>query len=77
MSRALSSNQLQETLNRLWTVQDLISRFRVTHQTIHNWRKESGLPAIDVPGTNRNTLRFIPEDVRAWAKRKQKKLYNS
>lgn len=72
MKRApISSRKLQSVLDDCWTVQDLQKLFTVTGQSIHNWRKWSDdpLPALVIPGAERVALRFVPDEVLAWAKR--------
>lgn len=59
---------LQKLLERCWTIQDLQDRFRVSGMTIHNYRNYRGLPAVVIPGDVRPALRFIPNEVAAWAK---------
>jgi len=66
--------QLIKQINQLWTVQDLKRMFNKSHMTIHNWRRVDGLPHIEIKGDIRPTIRFIPSEVRAWAKRRGHKL---
>lgn len=67
---------LQKSLDQLWTTQDLCSRFasEPTAMTIFTWRRDRGLPFIKVPGTKRDTIRFVPNDVKAWARKNGLKL---
>ncbi len=53
----------------LLTVPDLTRMFGVTPMTIHNWRKDRGLPAVVIPGYARPTIRFQLPAVIAWARR--------
>ena len=61
----LLSEKLQKQLNKTWTAQDVAEFFNVCAMTVHNWRA-SGCPAIDIEGTNRPAVRFIPQEVEAW-----------
>jgi hypothetical protein len=55
-------------LEELWTVQELARRAHRTAYTIHLWRANKGLPAVVIPGDQRATIRFVPNDVRKWAR---------
>ncbi len=63
--------KMQEEVSKLWSVQDVLEAFEVTYQTIHNWRamETDPLPAVTIPNRGRPSIRFVPEDVRAWAAR--------
>ena len=69
----MRSKKLQSELDKLWTCQDLRRRLRVKDRapsmmTIHLWRKHKGLPSIVIKGDSRPSVRFVPEEVRSWAK---------
>lgn len=65
---------LQMKLDVLWTTQDLCSLFNKTGMTIGNWRKHRGLPCVVINGKQRPTIRFVPTDVLAWAKKQNIKV---
>jgi len=71
----MTSKELQATINRCWTISDLEKRFRVTGMTIHNWRNNRGLPAVVIKSETRPAIRFVPDDVRAWATTNSVKMY--
>lgn len=62
------TKELQTRLDDLWTMVDVCKVLRKTPMTIHNWRREKNLPAIEVPGNRRPAIRFSPDDVIRWAK---------
>jgi hypothetical protein len=64
--------RMQQKLDHLWTTQDLCRGFDKEAMTIYLWRKNEDLPAIRIAGDRRDTIRFVPNDVLAWAKRKGK-----
>ena len=61
----MQSDKLQSVLNGLWTMNDVANYYGVVLMTVHLWRGK-GLPAIEIPGTGRNAIRFVPKDVKAW-----------
>lgn len=65
----LEKQQLLKQLAKLWTVQDLKRYLNKSHMTIHNWRRERGLPYIEIKGDIRSTIRFVPREVKAWARK--------
>ena len=65
---------LRQQLRTLWTTEEVAARFEVTTMTIHNWREKDGLPALTLPGAGRPAIRYIPDEVRQWAKSKGKRL---
>ena len=71
----LSSKELQALLDKLWTTQDLMRAFKRTAMCIYQWRIREDLPAVVVTGAGRNAVRFIPAEVRAWAKTTGKRIY--
>lgn len=72
----MSTTALQKKLNSLWTVQQLCQKTKpsVTPMTIHLWRANRGLPAVVIAGDKRPAIRFVPADIRRWAKRNQVEL---
>jgi hypothetical protein len=66
---SIATRQLQNQLRALWTTADVCRLFKVTSMTVITWRQNRGLPALEVPGTKRPAIRFIPSEVLAWAKR--------
>jgi hypothetical protein len=64
----MKSKAIQKQVDGLWTVGDLRHRFRVTGMTVHLWRTNRGLPAVVIGGGLRPTIRFVPAEVRTWAK---------
>lgn len=76
----LSSAQLQEQVDQLLTSHDLCKLFDITPMTLHTWRKDKGLPAIEIRGGDvdiRPAIRFHPDDVREWARLKGMVLRNN
>lgn len=73
----MNSTELQRLLERCWTIHDLSEMFQVSGMTIHNWRAYRGLPALVIPGDSRPALRFVPSEVRKWAKENGVKVHNT
>lgn len=71
----MQSSALQKQLEGLWTTQDLIRRFRVTAMTIHQWRQTRNLPALVLEGAGRPAIRYVPDDIRNWAKASKQSLH--
>jgi hypothetical protein len=65
----IATRQLQNQLRALWTTADVCRVLKVTSMTVITWRQTRGLPALEVPGSKRPAIRFVPNDVLAWAKR--------
>lgn len=63
----MRSSALQRQLEGLWTTQDLIRRFRKSAMTIHQWRQSRALPALVLEGDGRPAIRYVPDEIRAWA----------
>lgn len=63
----MSSNELQKTLDGLWTTAHLCRLFKRTRMTISLWRRNKSLPAIVIPGDVRPTILFVPSEILAWA----------
>ena len=59
---------LQQQLSELWTVNDICARYGVTKMTVFLWRRDRGLPAVVIEGEKRPSIRFVPDDVKAWAR---------
>ena len=74
--KKMGSQELQHILDATWTTQDIIVRFKVTAMTVHVWRTNKGLPCIVVKGSARDTVRFIPDEVRRWAREHGKRIYD-
>lgn len=72
----MNSKALERALRDCWTVSDLQKRFRKSGMTIHLWRVNRGLPAVVIEGSGRAAIRFIPEEVRAWAEKMEQKMYS-
>jgi hypothetical protein len=64
----MKSAELQALLNKTWTTSDLSAMFGVTDMAIYWWRKHKELPAIEIGGGDRATIRYVPTEVMAWAK---------
>lgn len=60
---------LNQQIKNLWNTHDLCRVLQVSPMTVQNWRKRKDLPAVVFPGKSRATIRFIPEEIEAWAKR--------
>ena len=71
----VNGGELQKVLERCWTINDMVERFKVSGMTIHNWRNYRNVPAVVIPGESRPALRFIPNEVIAWAKDHDVKMY--
>jgi hypothetical protein len=71
----IATRQLQHQLRSLWTTNDVCRVLKRTSMTVHTWRQTRGLPAIEVPGSKRPAIRFVPDDVLAWAKKNQVPTY--
>jgi len=63
----MRTSDLQKHINSLWTSDDVCAYFGVTPMTVYLWRQNRGLPALVFPGNARNAVRFVPDEVRAWA----------
>jgi len=66
-SKVVTSKDLQSTINKTWTVQDVCARFKTTVMTVHAWR-DRGCPCIVINGTARPTIRFLPTEAGPWIK---------
>src|SRR5262245_13975406 len=66
-SLSRKTQRLQQELDSLWTMRDVCAALGRTAMTIHNWRRQKGLPSLNVPGDYRPAVRYVPEDVRRWA----------
>lgn len=62
-----STKDVQAYVNSLWTVRDVQDYFGKSAMTIYWWQQKRGLPALQFMGDQRNTLRFDPNEVKAWA----------
>lgn len=62
------TEQLQRQLDELWTMTDVCKVLGRTSMTIHNWRRDRKLPAVEVQGHKRPAIRFVPADVLEWAR---------
>lgn len=65
-----TASRLNKELGDLWTMQDICQALRVTPMTVTAWRKQRDLPTVVLPGSLRNAVRFIPEEIAAWAARR-------
>lgn len=63
------TEKIEATVNRLWTATDVQRALGRSHQTIKAWRKDYALPTVCIRGDAKPALRFVPEDVRKWAKK--------
>ena len=68
MTAMATTKKLESEISRLWTVSDMERKFRVTYQTLKNWRRDKDLPTVCIRGEAKPALRFVPVDVRAWAR---------
>lgn len=59
--------KLQKLVADLWTALDVAEQYNRTGMTVHLWR-EQGLPCVIIPGSSRDAVRFIKEDVVKWCK---------
>lgn len=71
----IATHQLQKQLQALWTTADVCRILRRTSMTVHTWRQTRGLPALEVPGSKRPAIRFVPDDVYAWARNNEVDTY--
>jgi len=67
---SVRGEDLQKQLNALWTVQDVCAEYGVTPMTVHLWRTNRSMPAVVINGHGRPAVRFVPAEVRKWAKDK-------
>lgn len=67
--------RLTRDLEALWTTEKLARTFQVSPMTLWVWRTKRGLPQLELPGRKRPAVRFIPEEVRRWAKDNKVKMY--
>jgi hypothetical protein len=72
----MDTRSLQKEVQQLWTVQDLIKKFRVTAMTIRQWRLDKQLPALVLEGKGRPAIRFVPDEVLSWAKERKVRMWN-
>ncbi len=73
----LSGAELQRFLDKCWTINDMVEVFRVTSMTIFNWRKMRSLPTVEIQGDGRPALRFMPNEVTAWARKNGIKMHTT
>jgi len=71
----IATRQLENQLRALWTTADVCRVLKRTSMTVHTWRQTRGLPALEVPGSKRPAIRFVPNDVYAWAKKNDVPVY--
>ena len=65
----LDRSKLEAALAELLTIKKLCKMFRVSEMTVYTWKRYRGLPFISVPSDARPAIRFLPQEVAAWAKR--------
>ncbi len=65
---------LQNKLDALLTPGEMATAFGVARQTVWYWTKEDELPCIKLGGDAKNTVRFIPSEVKEWAKTRDRKV---
>lgn len=67
----MKSKQLQNDINKCWTVKEVCRRAGVTPMTVHLWRSRVNepLPAIVINGDARPAIRFMPSETTLWARR--------
>jgi hypothetical protein len=74
----MSNSRLIELLESTWTTQEIARRFGVTSMTIHLWRRRPDpLPVLEIPGHRRPSIRFVPREVQAWAKRNERVMHGA
>ncbi len=73
----LSSRRLREQLAGLWTQNDIAARTGKTAMAVYLWtqRVKDPLPYIPIPGFKKDSVRFVPEEVRRWCKRNDMELH--
>jgi hypothetical protein len=61
---------LKKQLAACWTPTQVADHFGVTPMTVFNWTEHANLPYVSLAGTmeREGAKRFVPSDVRAWAK---------
>jgi hypothetical protein len=59
------TKRIQKQLEGLLTTQDLCRKYNVTAMTINHWRRR-GMPAVVIDGSERDTVRFVPEETCRW-----------
>ncbi len=50
----------------LWTVRDLMVRYKCKAAFVHDLIEDHGLPAVELPGRLRDAYRFWPNAVTKW-----------
>jgi hypothetical protein len=63
-----TAKQLEQQLSGLLTVKDICAMFDITDMTVAAWRRKRGMPTLVIGGGKKQTLRFIPEEIQAWAR---------
>ena len=79
MSAMVSGRVIQDALLRAWSSQETARRLGVTTMTLFNWRlrDDDPIPSLHIPGEKRNSVRFLPDEVRSWARRNRRPLNSS
>jgi hypothetical protein len=68
---------VRELVAKLWTMDDVQRLFRRSELTVALWVKNHGLPVVRIPGQSRDSIRFDPTEVKAWAKTNGKTVYET
>ena len=63
---AKQNPNMKKDMEGLWDCNIICRLFNKTYMTVYNWRKTRDMPHIIIPG-NKNTIRFVPNDVLIWA----------
>ncbi len=74
MSQTITPDIVRQAMLNLLTTRDLARIARKTELTILNWRKK-GLPIVTVPGSGRDSVRFIRDEAIAWMKENGHRVY--
>lgn len=67
----LSSESLAAQLRGLWTQSDIAKLAARSPMAIYLWvrRAKDPLPCVPIPGFKKDSVRFVPAEVRAWCQR--------
>lgn len=69
------TERLEREISKLWTAIDVQRVLRISHQTLQVWRRDYNLPTVCIRGDTRPALRFVPKDVRTWARQNNVRIY--
>jgi hypothetical protein len=62
------THRLQREINELLNVHEVAEMFDRTTMTISLWRRQQNMPTLTMQQGGRTIHRFVPRDVKLWAK---------